>query len=81
MVAVGVVDVLANLRLRYQRTRDSPADFRLAAPAVLLLLRLLDVDALPGDLERLPDLPVRVGESDCSLRLLLGEDYLLINSH
>jgi hypothetical protein len=40
--------------------------------AELARLDPLDVDALLGRLERLLDLPMRAGDSDCCRRLLLG---------
>jgi hypothetical protein len=70
IVVVGVVVLL--LILFTERTVDPEAELSRLDP--------LDVDALLDGLERLLDLPMRAGGSDCCRRLLL-EPCLLICNH
>ena len=69
---VGVV-VLVNsvFLLLYQRDMDPAADLSRLDPLI--------VDALLGGLERLLDLPMRAGDSDCCRRLLLEPSLLICN--
>jgi hypothetical protein len=77
IVVVGVEVLL--FVLLYQRSMDPAADLSRPDPVVedvdpiadLTRLDPLDVDALLDGTERLLDLPMRAGDSDCCRRLLL----------